>query len=211
LADQISSRDFRFVSGSNALACDRFQAGFISPRIANLVLSDPTIDEFSIAGVDSIGWEVFHKLVCGQSVFVDEGTADLFIVLSENLGNIELSEKLLNCFDGSKELNVSNSISRLNRKKQIGIVIARELEFISCHISEFSVDALLGNEAEVLRDIFESESLRIPNEHWLLELIFALGPKYSMLLCQVRFEYLRPSSIDLFFERVYFDQLNFDI
>jgi hypothetical protein len=53
LANQISRKDFRFVSGSNAILCDRFEAGFLSPRVTILILNHPTIEEFSLQDSDS--------------------------------------------------------------------------------------------------------------------------------------------------------------
>jgi hypothetical protein len=208
LADQISRKDFRFVSGSKALICDRFQAGFISPRIAALILSDPTVDEFSIAGGDAQTLEILHKLIFGESVVITEGNVGLLTALSENLGNVELSELVMKFVDQSEELSVSNAVSRLKQKMKLGVDIARELELLAGHISEGNPADLGGVEIGALSEILGSESLRIPNEDWLLEMIFTLGPRYSMLLREVRFEYLSPSSIDWFFERVCFDSLD---
>jgi hypothetical protein len=51
-ADRVSRKDFRFVcrSGGDAFVCDRFQAAFVSPRLANWLFSDPSIGEFSESG-----------------------------------------------------------------------------------------------------------------------------------------------------------------
>jgi hypothetical protein len=129
-------------------------------------------------------------------------------VLSEALGNAELSEMVEDFVEGSEELSVSNCLSRLKRKMRNGVGVMREVEFAGSHICDIEVEDLRGLEIGVLIEIFRCKSLRIPSEDWLLELIFALYPRSSALLGEVRFEYLSPSSIDLFFERVSIDELN---
>jgi hypothetical protein len=207
-ANQISRKDFRFVSGSEKLGCDRFQAGFISPRIASLVLSDPTIEAFSIANADSRTFELLEKLIRGEQVVLDELNVSTFSVLSHDLGNPELSAQILDFIDGCDELSVSNCILRLKHKSRMGVEVNGEIEFIASHITELKGDDLRGVEVGVLSEILCSKAMRIPNEDWLLELIFTVCPGYSELLGEVRFEYLSPSSIDLFFERVSFEELD---
>jgi hypothetical protein len=96
-ADRVSRKDFRFVcgSGGDAFVCDRFQAAFISPRLENWLLNDPSIEEYSIHHMDSRGLEILCKLIYGESVAINEMNADIFVCLIEDLGNDELSESLL--------------------------------------------------------------------------------------------------------------------
>jgi hypothetical protein len=120
-ANQISRKDFRFVSGSKTLVCDRFQAGFISPRIATLVLSDPTIDEFSISNADSRTLEMLEQMICGECVTFDDKNIEIFCALSEILLNSELSVKVVDFVEERNELNVSNCIGLLKHKMRMGI------------------------------------------------------------------------------------------
>jgi hypothetical protein len=62
-----------------------------------------------------------------------------------------------------------------------------------------------------MKDILRLNSLRIENEDWLFELIFNLGPSYSKLLAEVRFELLSQNSIDFFFEHFCFEDLDSEI
>jgi hypothetical protein len=61
------------------------------------------------------------KLICGECVFIDDGSVGAFCVLSETLGNAELSEMVEAFVDGSEELSVSNCLSRLKHKMQNGV------------------------------------------------------------------------------------------
>jgi hypothetical protein len=92
MADRISRKDFRFVSGSDAIVCDQFQAAFISPRVANLLLSDPSIDEFVLRDTDSGSLNILRDMISGVSVIVSERNVGHFFELIENLENAELSE-----------------------------------------------------------------------------------------------------------------------
>jgi hypothetical protein len=52
------------------------------------------------------------------------------------------------------------------------------------------------------RNILRLSSLRVVSEDWLLEKIFELGQSHLTLIGDIRFEYLSPRGIDLFFERI---------
>jgi hypothetical protein len=226
LANQISRKDFRFVSGSNAFVCDRFQAGFLSPRVTNLILNDPTIEEFSLENSISISSssssseseseskakiEMIERLLNSESLIVDDKNIEIVYYLSEDLGNIELTEFVLHFFDKAEPLTVSNCITRLKRKQKSGIDICQENDFIATHISEIETEDLRQLDDGLLKDIFGLSSLRIQNEDWLFEKIFNLGPSYLKLLGKVRFEFLSQSSIDFFFEHFCFEDMDSDI
>jgi hypothetical protein len=63
MADRISRKDLRFMSRSDALICDQFQAAFISLRIVNLLASDPSIDEFSFWHAESTAFLAPFELI----------------------------------------------------------------------------------------------------------------------------------------------------
>jgi hypothetical protein len=182
MANQISRKDFRFVSASDALVCDRFQAAFFSPRIATFLASDPLIDEFSLEHANSRTFGILRDLVCGDSVTLDEENAGIFVGLIEELGNVELSEIVMKFVSECDESNLSNCISRLKLKHRLEIGIASECDIIASHISELRRDEIRGIEAVLLSDILRSESIRIPSEDWLLDLILELGGLHSSLL-----------------------------
>jgi hypothetical protein len=119
LANEMSRKDFRFVSVSKTLVCDRFQAGFISPRVVTLVLSDPAIDEFLIGNADSRTLEILEKLIFGECIFIDDGSTGAFCILNEILWNVELSENLQDFVEGKEELSVSNGLSRPGRIRRM--------------------------------------------------------------------------------------------
>jgi hypothetical protein len=60
----------------------------------------------------------------------------------------------------------------------------------------------------LLKDILGSESLRISNENWLFEFVMKLGSAYLNCFDQFDFEDLSGSSIDSFFERAGFENID---
>jgi hypothetical protein len=213
-ANQISRKDFRFVSGSNAFVCDRFQAGFLSPRVTKLILTDPTIEEFSLQDSDSKSKckiDMIESLLNSESLIVDEKNIEILDCLSDDLENVEMKEFVLQFVEKSEPLTISNCLTRLKMKLKSGILVSEEKEFIAIHISDIEVEDLRQIEEELIKDILRLKSLRIENEDWLIELIFNLGPSYSKLLGEVRFEFLTQNSIDFFFENFCIENLDSDI
>jgi hypothetical protein len=207
----INRKDFQFVSGSDSFVCNRFQAAFISPRIANLLSNDSTIDAFSLTHTDSHTFSFLCSLVRGDSIFIDDENIKSFEELLEDLENVELNEIVFKFVDEWKPLNISNCISRCSRKMRLGIEMNREIEFISSHFSELAVESIELLDICVLKAILNLESLKIENEDWLLKLIIELGSTYFELFGSVRFEYLSCSSIDLFFEHIHFEDIDWNI
>jgi hypothetical protein len=97
-ANGMSRKEFRFLSGSDTFVCDRFQAMFVSPRIANLVENDCTIDEFVLGHPDSKSFEILEHLICGEVILADDNSIKIMLDLIEDLENVELSELVLNEF-----------------------------------------------------------------------------------------------------------------
>jgi hypothetical protein len=209
--DGMNRKDFRFVSGSNSFICNRFQAAFISPRIAKLLSNDSTTDTFSLTHSDSRSFSFLRALIRGDSIFFDNENIIFVENLLEDLGNLELSELVLNFVDEWKPLDLSNCVLRMNQKMRLGLEMNRECELIASKFSEINIESIRSLDVCVLENILSFDSLRIENEDWLLKLIVELGSKCFEMLGSVRFEYLSPSSIDLFFKNVRFEDINSDI
>jgi hypothetical protein len=143
-----------------------------------------------------------RAFVCGESVILDDENAAVLVGLIEDLGNVELSDAVMKFVCAKEELKVSNCICRMKLKGRLELAIAEESDFIGSHISEFAKDEIAELEVSVLSDILRSESLRIPNEDWLLEFVVDLGDRHFGLLGDVRIEYLSRSGIDVFFGRI---------
>jgi hypothetical protein len=153
-AARIARNDFTFVIGSDSFYCDRFQAAFLSPLIANALSADPTIDQFvmNISNSDSDSdidcdfdmtsaftsnsIAALQRLICGEAVQFSESHISQIECLCEFLGNAELSEQMISFLTKSEELTVLNSFLRYRKKSRFGLSVASESAFITPHFSE---------------------------------------------------------------------------
>jgi hypothetical protein len=78
------------VNGSDVFVCDRFQAVFISPRIANFLTNVVAIDEFlrNYSDSRSFSFSIIYELMIGCSIVVDEKYLNIFEDVIEDLGNL---------------------------------------------------------------------------------------------------------------------------
>jgi hypothetical protein len=191
-----------------SFAIDRFQAAFVSPTVAQALASDTTTEEFRLNHATSQSFEILRKLIIGDGAYPNKENRMIFADLIEDLGNIELSGLVIEFFETSEELSVSNCVDRVNTRVKFGLRWNRETEFIASHISQLTIAAIREIDLGIASAILELESLRVPSEDWLLEAILELGPLYSGLFGAVRFEYLSPRGIALFFEKISFAELD---
>jgi hypothetical protein len=154
------------VSGSNAIVCDRFEAGFLSPRVTKLILTDPTIEEFSLQDSDSDSKskakiEMIEQLMNSETLIVDAKNIEILDCLSNDLENVEMKEFIFEIEENTEPLTISNCMSQLKRKLKHKIAICEEEEFIATHISEIGIENLREIDEEFLKDIVRLNSLEI--------------------------------------------------
>jgi hypothetical protein len=125
-AARIARNDFTFVFGSDRFQCDRFQAAFLSPLIANALSVDPTVNEFvfqiqnsnSEIHIDSASTFAFnsiialHRLIRGEAIQLSKSQINEMASLCEFLGNPDLNEQIVTFCTKGEELSVSNSLLR---------------------------------------------------------------------------------------------------
>jgi hypothetical protein len=93
-AVSIDENNFAIVSASSELHCTKFQAAFVSPRICELLRSDPTVDRFIFEGIPRESWQPLKssqfmtELLRKGRICIDELSLGLLHVLFENLGNV---------------------------------------------------------------------------------------------------------------------------
>jgi hypothetical protein len=153
IANRVGRKDFRFLSGSDTFVCDRFQAMFVSPRIAKLIENDCTIDEFILDHANSESFEILEHLICGETILANNNSSKVMLDLIEDLENVELSELVLNFIETETELTVSNCNSRLKRRMRLNVPIDRESEFISAHISDICIDDLRDIGIDIIENL----------------------------------------------------------
>jgi hypothetical protein len=221
-AARIARNDFTFMIGSDQFHCDRFQAAFMSPLIANALSADPTVSEFvfqisnsdSEIHIDSVSTFVsnsiamLERLICGEAVQLSDSQFSEMEILCEFLGNPDLNEQIVSFLTKGEELSVSNSLLRYRQKSRFSLSVTSELTFIASHFFEFQSVDLQKLTVSELETIVNSESLSLESEDWFLDLILGFGSDYRNLVYAVRFEFLSSCSMNQFFDSISYSDLD---
>jgi hypothetical protein len=207
--------DFGIQVGSERFECSRFEAAFISPRITELLLQDPTIDEYEIEvevdNADGIDWECVRSLfsLSRNGLFeVNETNFEIVKQISKSLGNRELCETLKEFANEVDEMNSSNVVERFLLCEFLDICGYEEFDYLCSHLFEIDRNIFRKLKHSELKKIVQSNELRIFSEDWLLDLILELGTDYFDLLGCVHTEYLSQGGISRLLESISREQID---
>jgi hypothetical protein len=199
--------DFTLRLGSEQFECSRFEASFLSPRIAAVLLQDPTTEEYEIE-MDpdhEIDGECVNGLIAlarNGSIEITQSNFDLLAHLAKSLGNSELCEALQQFRTEGVEVNSSNVGERLAIGEVLDICVSGELDYLSAHFYEIDPSILRQIGDDHLRDILRSAQLRLSSEDALLEFILDLGPGHLDLLGCLQTEYLSDIGMERLLESI---------
>jgi hypothetical protein len=191
--------DFDFVIGQNHCRCSRFAAQFLSPKISQLQIVDPTITSYSTSSIEQIDeFEGFLGLCSELEVRMNESTKTIFENISRELENFELFSVICDHF--LNELtNVDNVISRYVEKKKFGVDNSGEMDFTASHFHELEESKLCSLDFSDLDCILSRSCLCILSEDSLFDFIVARGfENHFELFGFVRFEHLSADRIKTF-------------
>jgi hypothetical protein len=112
----VAQPDFTIVAGAAQFHCTKFQAAFISPLIADLLTTDPTIERFNIEGVrlESASQSIIGDLIHTGLFDMCESASDLvaeLLKLCSSLRNPQLSQQVFMIKYQKEEMNLSNCIN----------------------------------------------------------------------------------------------------
>ena len=193
--------DFTFNVGSNSYKVSRFFAGFISPIISQMSLSDPFISSFDIDIDDSE--HQFGKIIelqWGSPIIFND--YEYLILLGNKLGNDEILEFGMNLKNKEDPLSIKNVIERLKTKLKYKIDNYDEVNFIAKHFCEIEERQLNSLDVNTLELILSSPILRIDNEIYIFKFIDNLinerGKQFKRLLNCVHFEFLTKTEMAKF-------------
>jgi hypothetical protein len=213
-ASWIEQNDFTVVVGSTTFHCSRFQAAFISPRIAQLLQTNLTVEHFCIDYVwfdSETSQSLLRDLLRIGSVAINDSQVELMLKLYVALQNDELSTQFSEIFLSSKETDRQSCIQRLHLKRDLNVDPSSEFAFIASHfnqISKLSNDTLASVE---VGEILKEETLPLETEDWLvLDLIFR-GSDFYELFRHVRFEHLSVNGINEFLKHSSYSSVDEDM
>jgi hypothetical protein len=120
-------------------------------------------------------FEQILSLCRGGTLEVTSANVATLLRLAAFLVNRELSEAIVRFCTGDEELSLSNVIERLLVKSLHSADFSSEVEFIASHLSEFDAKSLRVLDVALIDEIISSESVRIENEDFLLDLVARWG------------------------------------
>jgi hypothetical protein len=181
-----SDSEFTFIVGGSKYPCSPFFADFLSPRIAQIHLIDPTVDTFTISTPDSkTDFSVFLALAMGRTVTFDSSELEFLTVVCQELGNEEVSELVFECVGG----RFRPGFDRLNFRRTLGLDLRTDIEFIASNFGDFDFGNLDSLGLPLLHEILSSPGFRTTTEDSLCEFILRRDD-YLELLEFVHFEFV---------------------
>jgi hypothetical protein len=213
-AASLEQSNFAIVVGSETFHCSKFQAAFISPKIAQLLQIDPTIEQFIIDDIEIESQNhrsLIEELLRIGNINVEKSQTAFVLQLCCQLKNDELSEEFSKRFLANKDIELTNCIERYRIKREMNIDYSCELEFIASHfhmIDKTSRDELRKTEVD---KILQEASLELETEDWLVSYLIVRGSDFHELFRHVRFEHLSVSGIDEFLRHFSYSNVDEDI
>jgi hypothetical protein len=202
----LAINDFVLRFGNEEVACSRFEASFLSPRITSLLLNDPTVNEYEIdIDVDDEASPGASVCDCVERIVslsrngkldVNQTNFDLLARIAKSLGNCELSESLMAMKREEGELSSTTAFDRLSTASFLEVSGREEIEYLASHFFEIGRDELKSLSFEDLGKVVRSENLRLSSEDSLLDFLIWLGGESLNLLGCLRSEYLSVRGID---------------
>jgi hypothetical protein len=184
---------FTFVINGTRIQSYLIEAVLLSPAVHEELIADYSSKEFLICDdrINASTFSVFQELYHFEEMSIKHADMRSLIGICRHLKNGDIAQILfgLHCKASTDPLKFKLFEMTSSNSAQI----ARDFYLFSIHdLSLLDVDTL--------SHILWSNSLRIKNEDWLLQMIIELGSDYSSLLNYLHFEFLSSSSIWQFVE-----------
>ena len=217
--------DFCFIIDSQKYYCNRVQAAFISPVVAQVLQSDPLCSSYTIFtnpknnpklenDQQTLNFDLFIKLMNGKPITIDQNNAEYLILIGKQLGNSELVEYITSQLPSIvPPLTTKNAIKRLLIRNSLNLDIEKEMTFIAQNFVEFYEQELIQLSPSILLSLLsDTPSLRIHSESWLLNVINMIislgGDDYKCLYPCIKYENLTPDEFELFIEKISFEDID---
>jgi hypothetical protein len=196
----LSVKDFAFIADGKSFPCNKLEAGFLSPRVRDLLLNDFLTSEYDLGSFDlgdlSDAFSQLLSLCRGERLVVDEDNFDAIANLAKGLGNVELNEFLMNFKfgppDGEKSIQLM--IECYWWAKWFDVSTGIYLDYFTTHFYELNPQFVQSLDDIDLDGILSSNSLCIKDEDSLLEIVLGLESRTVNFLRYVRCEYVSVST-----------------
>lgn len=192
---ELLPKDFEFVVGAKSYSCPCIIAEFLSPKVSQMRLLDPTATKYVVRTKDPKNlFPSLIEMAKGQKVNATNESLSFYITVIKELGNFDEITEILKLVMDVRELNAGNALDQmLLREELTGSMAEKELEFIASHLYEVQDSSLIKLSYDVMDAILSHPNLKVNNEDELYELVckfIAKDSSYVGLLQHIRFEFL---------------------
>lgn len=217
-------KDFTFIVDGKRYEIPRIVADLLSPKVRNFHYIDESLDEFYFDTKNDNGnvidfkdedyFKSFLELCTKDHIQLDSIHRKVYSLYFFKLGNI--NEYLKIHPEYTTPLSTENAIDRLLAIERFTINISEQIcseiiSFIASHFDDISKDKMKQLPIHFLREIIDSEQLKISEEDSLLDFVlnlYADDHSYSDLLSSVLFYNLSEKSIEKFVKKIEFEDVN---
>ena len=175
---QTYQHDFTFVINGEEFQTSRLISDLLSPKISNMHIIDPTIDQFSIKTIYQGHFSYILNLLNFQPNSIPSNELPFISEVIQILGNETIS---LSNYDELPKLTLDNIFSEIQNHEKYGKFYKKrfqeEIEFISSHffeICEKHFEELKSLKFDTLERIISSEKLVLTDENQLLHFVNVL-------------------------------------
>ena len=186
--------DFSLLMNKTIIQIPKFLAAFLSPKIAQLFLLNPTLSQYQMKYVPNVITQnlidQFIDFIHGKSISISNENYEFFKIIAKELKNSELKDALNSFIDQKCEINNENCISILKRKWKMNEKIEEEEKYLIKHFESINPKQIEKIPYDLINKIFSGRNFNISNEDILFEKISLMKKEYWYLLKYVLIENL---------------------
>lgn len=199
------SHDFVFLIGLQEYPCNKIQADFLSPKVANMHQVDPFINCFLIGSDNNSlkgDFSAFMDYMKTGEICIHPKQFRFYYQVSKILGNSELSNELMRIITeehrNKEQLSSDEIIRHLIILDQFEDYNNDFIDFVASHFHELSMKLI---EAQLsflmIQAIISNQSLSLENESQLLSFILAFQNVFSYEETLLLFDLMDYSCLDM--------------
>lgn len=199
-------KDFVFVVGDHEYPCTKYGACFISPKIASILYSDPTIDRMYIdINDDQYQFRLVERLMQGHSIELNGETSKYLCEISKIIENREIQGIIERMTD---DMTPSTIVARIQYRIANSLKIDKEIAFAAKHFEDIPDDSLKKLDLSAFEEILAHEDFQIPTEDYLFKRLKNLGNNFNILISYIQSQYLSDATIQEFLESISVEDIN---
>jgi hypothetical protein len=194
--------DFEFIIVGRRYGCRKAIADFLSPKVAQLHATDPTLSEFSLPAKDPGRlFKRFMSLGRGSEILIGDSDRPFLAAISRELGNAELYARVAK--ELPRDLTLDILVEHFPFLTSADPPHSGVLGFLASHFTDIPDGLFDQLSVANLSEILSHSQLRIYGEDWLhqrLAATFSRKPDFFCLIEFVKFEFLSAASLANFVE-----------